>query len=155
VTLREPVEMALAVNTHIDAREWNDLIRRPDVLLLDARNDYEYRTGTFSGAVNPRVPSFGELPGYARQNIDPAVHKKVAMFCTGGIRCEKFAPWLRAYGVREVYQLKGGVLAYLQEVPAEEQMWEGDCFVFDDRIAVDRNLQPSGAVDLSQEDVTE
>jgi UPF0176 protein len=158
VTLKKPVDIALGAGTHVDANEWNELIASDDVFVLDTRNDYEYRTGTFAGAVNPGTGKFSDLPDFVEQNLDPAVHKKVAMFCTGGIRCEKFAPYMRSLGFEEVYQLNGGVLKYLEVVPPEKQLWDGECFVFDGRRSVDQRLKKGSAPDYSQptaEDKTE
>jgi UPF0176 protein len=158
VTLKKPVDIALGAGTHVDADEWNELIASDEVFVLDTRNDYEYRTGTFAGAVNPGTGKFSDLPDFVEQNLDPAVHKKVAMFCTGGIRCEKFAPYMRSLGFEEVYQLNGGVLKYLEVVPPEKQLWDGECFVFDGRRSVDQRLKKGSAPDYSQptaEDKTE
>ena len=151
VTLKRPVDIALGSGTHVPAEEWNDLISADDVFVLDTRNGYEFRTGTFAGAVNPETERFSELPEYVEKNLDPAKHKKVAMFCTGGIRCEKFAPYMRSIGFEEVYQLEGGILKYLEVVPPEEQLWKGECFVFDGRVSVDRRLRKGAAPDLSQQ----
>lgn len=119
---------------------WNELISRPDVLLIDTRNDYENRIGTFRGAVNPETDHFREFPEYVRENLDPGEHKEIAMFCTGGIRCEKATSYLLERGFKRVYQLEGGVLSYLERVPHEHSLWEGECFVFDDRTSVDHDL---------------
>lgn len=135
----DPTEM---VGRYVPPRAWNQLISDPDVLLIDTRNDYEYAVGTFQGAVNPETFSFREFPQYVQNNLDPAQHKKVAMFCTGGIRCEKATSYLRALGFAEVYHLQGGILKYLEEVPAEESLWQGECFVFDNRVTVNHNLEP-------------
>lgn len=150
VTLKRPVEIELGQGTHVAPERWNELISAGDVVVLDTRNDYEYRTGTFAGAVNPRTSKFSELPDYVENNLDRAIHKKIAMFCTGGIRCEKFAPYMKARGFDEVYQLEGGILKYLEVVPPDEQLWEGECFVFDNRIAVDKQLAVGDSPDLSQ-----
>ena len=124
----------------IPPEQWNDLISRPDVLLIDTRNDYESRVGTFSGAVNPETEHFREFPEYVSKNLDPAEHKEVAMFCTGGIRCEKATSYLLEQGFKRVYQLEGGILSYLERVPREQSLWEGECFVFDDRTSVGHDL---------------
>ena len=124
----------------VSPERWNELISRPDVLLIDARNDYENRVGTFRGAVNPETDHFREFPEYARENLDPAEHKEIAMFCTGGIRCEKATSYLLEQGFQRVYQLEGGVLSYLERVPREQSLWEGECFVFDDRTSVGHDL---------------
>ena len=107
------------------------------MLVLDTRNAYEVEVGTFQGAVDPKTRRFGEFPAYAAQNLDPAKHKKVAMFCTGGIRCEKASAYLMSLGFPEVYHLQGGILNYLATVPREQSLWQGECFVFDEREAVD------------------
>lgn len=124
----------------IPPERWNELVSRPGVLLIDTRNDYESRVGTFRGAVNPETEHFREFPEYVRKNLDPAEHKEVAMFCTGGIRCEKATSYLLEQGFERVYQLDGGVLSYLERVPREQSLWEGECFVFDDRTSVGHDL---------------
>jgi UPF0176 protein len=129
------------VGTYVTPEEWNQLISDPEVVLIDTRNDYEVQIGTFQGAFNPQTASFREFPDYVRQNLDPQKHKKVAMFCTGGIRCEKASSYMLEQGFEEVYHLKGGILKYLEAVPAEESLWEGECFVFDQRVAVRHGLE--------------
>lgn len=142
VTMGVPwVDPNSAVGTYVEAKDWNQLISDPDVVVVDTRNDYEYRVGTFRNAIDPNTRTFREFPQWVEENLDPAQHKKVAMFCTGGIRCEKATSYLLQQGFEEVYHLKGGVLKYLEEVPAEESLWEGDCFVFDDRVTVVHGLQ--------------
>ena len=134
------------VGTYVDAEDWNELIADPDVLLLDTRNKYEVEIGSFEGAVNPETDSFREFPDYVKQHLDPGKHKKVAMFCTGGIRCEKSTAYLRQQGFDEVYHLKGGILKYLENVPESESKWQGECFVFDNRVTVNHKLE-QGAYD--------
>ncbi|HBJ89685.1 MAG TPA: hypothetical protein DDZ21_06930 [Gammaproteobacteria bacterium] len=134
------------VGTYVDAEDWNELISRPDVLLLDTRNKYEVEIGTFDGAVNPETDSFREFPEYVARHLDPGNHKKVAMFCTGGIRCEKSTAYLRQQGFDEVYHLKGGILKYLELVSESESKWQGECFVFDNRVTVNHKLE-QGAYD--------
>ena len=129
------------VGTYVEARDWNALISDPEVLLLDTRNRYEVEIGSFAGAVNPGTDSFREFPDYVKKQLDPGKHKKVAMFCTGGIRCEKSTAYLREQGFEEVYHLKGGILKYLEEVPEPESKWEGECFVFDNRVTVNHQLE--------------
>ena len=129
------------VGTYVEARDWNALIADPEVLLLDTRNKYEVEIGSFAGAVNPGTDSFREFPDYVKKQLDPGKHKKVAMFCTGGIRCEKSTAYLREQGFEEVYHLKGGILKYLEEVPESESKWEGECFVFDNRVTVNHQLE--------------
>jgi UPF0176 protein len=151
VTLKEPVDQSLGDGTHVTASEWNQLISDPDTLVLDTRNDYEFSVGTFQGAVNPGIEKFSELPEYVSQNLDPVRHKRIAMFCTGGIRCEKFAPYLKMAGFPEVYQLSGGILRYLETIPEQESLWQGECFVFDDRVSVDSKLEKGLSDDPSQD----
>lgn len=129
------------VGTYVPAQEWNQLIQDPDVLLIDTRNDYEVAVGTFEGAVDPRTVSFREFPEYVQQHLDTNKHKKVAMFCTGGIRCEKSTAYLKGLGFDEVFHLEGGILKYLEEVPEEESLWRGECFVFDQRVTVKHGLE--------------
>jgi UPF0176 protein len=129
--------------TYVNPADWNALISDPDILLLDTRNDYEVALGTFSGAADPKTSSFGEFPKFVGKNLDPARHRKVAMFCTGGIRCEKASSYLQSQGFRELYHLKGGILKYLEEVPKEQSKWQGECFVFDQRVAVGQGLVPT------------
>jgi len=155
VTLKQTVDIAKGSGTHIDPREWNALISDPGVFVLDTRNDYEFRNGTFAGAVNPKTKKFSDLPRFIEENLDPERHPKIAMFCTGGIRCEKFAPYLKERGFKEVYQLRGGILRYLEEMSDEESRWGGECFVFDQRLTVDKNLQKGVGPDFSQKPVPE
>ncbi|TWU27076.1 putative rhodanese-related sulfurtransferase [Novipirellula galeiformis] len=132
-----------AVGTYVDPTQWNELIGDPDVLLIDTRNDYEVAIGTFEGATNPETHSFRQFPDYVDEHLDPEKHTKVAMFCTGGIRCEKSTALLKQRGFKEVYHLRGGILKYLEQVPQEESRWNGDCFVFDERVAVGHGLSVS------------
>ncbi|PCJ24652.1 MAG: hypothetical protein COA96_09005 [SAR86 cluster bacterium] len=129
------------VGTYVEPAQWNELINDPEVLILDTRNKYEVEIGTFKSAVNPETDSFREFPDYVAKNLDPAKHKKVAMFCTGGIRCEKSTAYLKQQGFEEVFHLKGGILKYLEEVPEQESQWQGECFVFDNRVTVNHNLE--------------
>ncbi|WP_372794829.1 rhodanese-related sulfurtransferase [Pontiella sp.] len=137
----EGIDPRRTVGTYVEPKDWNELISDPETLLIDTRNDYEIGIGTFKHAVNPQTESFREFPEYVERNLDPSKHRKVAMFCTGGIRCEKSTAYLKELGFEDVYHLKGGILNYLEEVPAEESMWEGECFVFDNRVAVKHNLE--------------
>ncbi|WP_321394841.1 rhodanese-related sulfurtransferase [Emcibacter sp.] len=130
------------VGTYVKPQDWNALISDPDVILVDTRNDYEVGIGTFKGALNPETGTFREFPKYVEEKLADAKDKKVAMFCTGGIRCEKSTAYLKEQGFGEVYHLEGGILKYLEEVPEEESLWEGECFVFDSRVAVKHNLEP-------------
>ncbi|WP_404400427.1 rhodanese-related sulfurtransferase [Idiomarina seosinensis] len=129
------------VGTYVEPEQWNDLIADPEVLLIDTRNEYEYAVGTFEGAVNPKTDTFREFPAYVQQHLDPSKHKKVAMFCTGGIRCEKSTAYLKEQGFEKVYHLKGGILKYLELVPEDDSRWRGDCFVFDQRVTVKHGLE--------------
>jgi len=149
VTLKRSVDMTLGENTHVSAQEWNQIISDPDTFVLDTRNDYEYRTGSFARAVNPGTASFSELPDYVARNLDPRRHTKIAMFCTGGIRCEKFVPYLKQLGFEKVYQLDGGILNYLENIPADESLWQGECFVFDERVTVGADLRKGREPDRS------
>ena len=137
----EGIDPKGVVGTYVNPKDWNSLISDPDVILVDTRNDYEFKVGTFRNAINPNTESFREFPNYVRENLDPIKHKKVAMFCTGGIRCEKSTAFLKEQGFDEVYHLKGGILKYLEEVPPEETLWEGECFVFDERVTVNLQLE--------------
>ena len=130
------------VGQYVPATEWNALISDPDVILVDTRNDFEVELGTFKGAINPQTAAFNQFPNFVSQNLDPRRHKKVAMFCTGGIRCEKATAYMLEQGFEEVFHLKDGILKYLETVPPEESLWQGNCFVFDDRVTVDHHLQP-------------
>ena len=129
------------VGTYVKPQDWNALISDPDVLLIDTRNDYEVKIGGFKNAINPETETFRSFPQYVKENLDPDKHKKVAMYCTGGIRCEKSTAYLKEQGFEDVYHLQGGVLKYLEEIPVEQSLWEGECFVFDNRVAVDHNLE--------------
>jgi UPF0176 protein len=137
----EGIDPNQVVGTYVKPKDWNALISDPDVLLVDTRNDYEVEIGTFKGAVNPNTETFREFPEYVEKNLDKNKHKKVAMYCTGGIRCEKSTAYLKEQGFEEVYHLEGGILKYLEEVPSTETMWEGECFVFDGRVAVNHDLE--------------
>ena len=130
------------VGTYVKPKDWNALISDPDVVLIDTRNDYEVEIGTFKGAVDPKTESFRQFPEYVRQNYNPEKHKKVAMFCTGGIRCEKASAFMKREGFEEVYHLEGGILKYLEEVDQPDSLWQGECFVFDNRVSVKQGLEP-------------
>ncbi|NOQ94350.1 MAG: rhodanese-related sulfurtransferase [Methylophaga sp.] len=137
----EGIDPKHVVGTYVKPKDWNALISDPDVLLVDTRNDYEVQVGTFKDAINPLTNSFREFPDYVKEHFDPAKHKKVAMYCTGGIRCEKSTAYMKEQGFEEVYHLEGGILKYLEEVPEEETLWEGECYVFDERITVNHQLE--------------
>ena len=147
VTMGQPdVDPRASVGHYVAPEAWNALISAPDVAVIDTRNDYEVAIGSFEGAVDPGTTSFGEFPAWWEANKDRFHNKRIAMFCTGGIRCEKSTNWLLQQGVEEVYHLKGGILKYLEEVPAGDSLWHGGCFVFDQRVAVGHGLQPTGHV---------
>jgi len=129
------------VGTYVPPKDWNNIISDPDVTVIDTRNDYEVGIGTFQGAQNPNTATFTEFPDYANNNLDPNKNKKVAMFCTGGIRCEKASSYLLSQGFEEVYHLKGGILKYLEDIPPEQSLWQGECFVFDERVAITHGLE--------------
>jgi UPF0176 protein len=129
------------VGNYVPPQEWNDLITNPEVILIDTRNDYEVEIGTFKGAKNPHTQSFREFPEYIKTHLDPQKNQKVAMFCTGGIRCEKATSFLLNEGFKEVYHLQGGILKYLEEIPPQESLWEGECFVFDQRVALTHGVK--------------
>lgn len=142
VTMGVPdVDPNQKVGTYVKPQDWNNIISDPEVILIDTRNDYEFDIGTFKGAVDPHTRTFREFPDYVAKNLDPTKHKKVAMFCTGGIRCEKASSYMVSQGFAEVYHLQGGILKYLEEVPPEESLWQGECFVFDQRVAVRHGLE--------------
>ncbi|MDB9516534.1 rhodanese-related sulfurtransferase [Roseofilum reptotaenium CS-1145] len=148
VTLGQPdVNPNEQVGTYVSPQEWNQLIGDPEVTLIDTRNDYEVQIGSFRGAQNPHTHSFRNFPDYVKTHLDPQKHPKVAMFCTGGIRCEKATAFMLKQGFQEVYHLQGGILKYLEEVPELDSLWEGECFVFDQRIAIKTGLV-AGSYDL-------
>lgn len=136
VTLGVHVDPREQVGNYLQPKEWHEFIQQPDVIIIDTRNDYEYLTGTFAGAIDPQTKTFGEFPEYVEKHLKDAKDKKIAMFCTGGIRCEKSTSYLLQEGFGEVYHLKGGILNYLAEIPTEESLWKGECFVFDRRVGV-------------------
>ncbi len=127
---------------YLNSHEWNDLIADPETIVIDTRNSYEVEMGTFERAIDPKIRNFKQLPTFVRSNLAEDKHKKIATFCTGGIRCEKFTAWLTDQGYENVYHLKGGILKYIEETPETESKWQGQCFVFDDRVAVDHSLAP-------------
>jgi len=137
----EGIDPKHVVGTYVKPKDWNALISDPDVILVDTRNDYEVKVGTFEGAIDPETTSFREFPQYVKDNLDPEKNKKVAMFCTGGIRCEKSTAYLKEQGFEDVYHLEGGILKYLEEVPQDDSMWQGECFVFDNRVTVNHQLE--------------
>lgn len=137
----DAIDPGKIVGTYVKPKDWNTLIEDPDVTLIDSRNDYEVRIGTFRNAINPHTTSFRQFPDYVADHLDPAKHRKVAMFCTGGIRCEKSTAYLKELGFDQVFHLEGGILKYLEEVPRDESLWEGECFVFDNRVTVNHDLK--------------
>jgi len=142
VTLGDPdADPTRQVGTYVDAADWNALIESSDTLVLDTRNAFEVAIGTFAGAIDPGIASFGQFKDFVARELDPARHRKIAMFCTGGIRCEKASALLLARGFDEVYHLKGGILKYLEQVPEAESRWRGECFVFDERVALGHGLR--------------
>jgi len=145
------VDPTRLVGTYVEPADWNALISAPDTLVIDTRNAFEVAMGTFEGAVDPGIRSFGQFKDFAARHLDPAKHQKIAMFCTGGIRCEKASAFLLAHGFSEVYHLKGGILRYLEGVPKEQSRWRGECFVFDERVALGHDLQERQMKDGSHE----
>ena len=142
ITLRRPeADPNKQVGEYVEAENWNDLINDPEVVVVDTRNDYETKVGIFEGALDPDTKIFTEFPDWVEENLDPAKHKKVAMYCTGGIRCEKASSYMLAHGFENVYHLKGGILKYLETVNEEDSTWNGECFVFDQRVSVKHGLE--------------
>lgn len=142
VTMGQPDIDPLDVGHYVAPADWNALIDSPDTIVIDTRNAYEVKVGSFAGAIDPATSSFSEFPDWFRANRDALADKKVAMFCTGGIRCEKATAFLKAEGITDVFHLKGGILKYLEEVPPADSRWQGECFVFDERVAVGHGLAP-------------
>lgn len=142
VTLKQPqVDPNRLVGTYVEGEAWNKIISDPDVVVIDTRNDYEVEIGTFKNALDPKTKEFNEFPEFVQKHLDPAKHKKVAMFCTGGIRCEKASSYMLSEGFEEVYHLKGGILKYLEDMPREKSLWDGECYVFDHRVSVGHGLE--------------
>jgi UPF0176 protein len=142
VTLGDPAaDPTRQVGVYVDPADWNALIAAPDTLVIDTRNAFEVAMGTFEGALDPGIRSFGQFRDFAARTLDPAKHRRIAMFCTGGIRCEKASAHLLARGFAEVFHLKGGILGYLEGVPEKESRWQGECFVFDERVALGHGLR--------------
>jgi UPF0176 protein len=137
----EGIDPAHLAGTYVKPEDWNALISDPDVIVIDTRNDYEVEIGSFRNAIDPEIESFGQLPEWLDDRIDPKRQPRVAMFCTGGIRCEKSTALLKQSGVKEVYHLEGGILKYLERVPEDESLWSGQCFVFDERVSVGHGLK--------------
>jgi UPF0176 protein len=145
VTLGDPTtDPTRQVGTYVDPAAWNELITTPDTLVIDTRNAFEVEMGSFAGAVDPRIKNFGQFKDFVARELDPQKHRRIAMFCTGGIRCEKASSYLLSRGFAEVYHLKGGILKYLEGVPAAQSRWQGECFVFDERVALGHGLIERG-----------
>jgi UPF0176 protein len=142
VTLGDPAaDPTRAVGIYVEPKDWNDLIAAPGTLLIDTRNAFEVAMGSFEGALDPQLARFGEFKDFVAQKLDPHKYRRIAMFCTGGIRCEKASAYLLSRGFEEVYHLKGGILKYLEAVPESQSRWRGECFVFDDRITLGHGLK--------------
>lgn len=137
----EGIDPRHVVGTYVKPKDWNALISDPEVTVIDTRNDYEIGIGTFKGAIDPNTKTFRDFPDYVKENLNPEKHKKVAMFCTGGIRCEKSTAYLKEQGFEDVYHLEGGILKYLEEVNEQDSLWQGECFVFDNRVSVNHRLE--------------
>lgn len=146
ITMRQPeANPTQIVGTYVLPKDWNTLLDDPEVVLLDTRNDYETKLGVFKNTVDPKLKVFTEFPAWVKEHLDPAKHKKIAMFCTGGIRCEKASAYMLRQGFENVYHLKGGILQYLEDVPEQDSRWVGECFVFDKRVAVGHGLKEGDA----------
>jgi UPF0176 protein len=143
VTLKQAhVNPTKQVGTYLEPHEWNALLKNnPDMPVIDTRNDYETEIGTFKNALDPKTKEFHEFPDFVQKHLNPAKHKKIAMYCTGGIRCEKASSYMLAEGYEEVYHLKGGILKYLEDIPEEESLWDGECYVFDHRVSLGHGLK--------------
>jgi len=135
------IDPTFSSGTYVKPADWNELINDPDFVLIDTRNNYEFEIGSFKGSINPNTETFRQFPAYTKNNLEKYRDKKIAMFCTGGIRCEKSTAYLKSKGFENVFHLQGGILKYLEEVKEDESLWEGECFVFDDRVAVKHNLE--------------
>jgi UPF0176 protein len=147
VTLGDPAaDPTRQVGIYVEPSDWNELIAAPDTLVIDTRNAFEVAMGTFVGAVDPGIRNFGQFRDFAARHLDPARHRRIAMFCTGGIRCEKASSYLISRGFAEIYHLKGGILGYLEGVPEAQSRWRGECFVFDDRVALGHGLRERGTM---------
>lgn len=145
VTMRTPgIDPTQTVGQYVSAQAWNELIADPEVVVIDTRNSFEFEKGTFEGAIDPGTVMFNEFPAFVEKTLDPAKHKKVAMFCTGGIRCEKASSYMVAKGFEQVFHLKGGILKYLEDIPEEQSKWRGQCFVFDERESLGHGLKEKG-----------
>lgn len=148
ISLGQPADPSVCVGTYVPSAQWNALISSPDVVTIDTRNDYEYRIGHFKGAVNPATRDFKEMVAFTQTHLDPAKHPRVAMYCTGGIRCEKYSAYLLTQGFKDVYHLQGGILQYLADTPENDTLWEGVCYVFDERVAVNHDLSKASHITM-------
>lgn len=148
ISVGAPSEPAVCVGEYVAPQEWNALITREDVVTIDTRNDYEYRIGHFKGAINPQTSDFKQMASFTAKRLNPLQHKHVAMYCTGGIRCEKYSSYLLSQGFERVYHLKGGILKYLETIPETRSLWKGACFVFDRRIAVTHGLKHAADITM-------
>ncbi|MBN8542837.1 MAG: rhodanese-related sulfurtransferase [Alphaproteobacteria bacterium] len=146
ISLGAEANPSVCVGKYIAPKDWNAIITAPDVVTIDTRNDYEFDIGHFKGAINPATKNFKEMVKFTKEHLDPKKNKRVAMYCTGGIRCEKYSAYLLTQGFEEVYHLEGGILAYLEQMPKTESLWEGHCYVFDERVAVGHGLTKSEGV---------
>lgn len=146
-----PLQAGGRVGQHVDAEGWNTLIADPGVTVLDSRNSYEVHVGTFERALNPNIRTFTEIKDYITRELDPAKHPKIATFCTGGVRCEKLSAWMLEQGFEEVYQLNGGILKYIEDMPKAHSRWQGECFVFDERVAVNHDLEKATDISMCPE----
>jgi UPF0176 protein len=150
VTLGDPAtDPTRQVGVYVDPAQWNALIAAPDMVIIDTRNAFEVAMGHFAGAIDPRIESFGQFKQFVAEALDPQQHRKIAMYCTGGIRCEKASSYLLSRGFEAVYHLKGGILNYLEKVPTRDSRWHGDCFVFDERIALGHGLAERASAERS------
>ncbi|WP_406698070.1 rhodanese-related sulfurtransferase [Singulisphaera sp. Ch08] len=149
ISLGQPTSLA-KTGHFVEPEDWNAFIANPETVMIDARNAYEVHLGSFERAIDPKTKSFKELPDFVQKTLDPAQHKSIAVFCTGGIRCEKFSAWLLEQGFEDVYQLKGGILKYLERIPEAESKWQGECYVFDERVAVGLGVTPSATASMCQ-----
>ncbi len=145
ISIGVPTDPSVCVGSYVSPQEWNALITAPDVITIDTRNDYEFELGRFSGAINPTTRNFKQMVKFTQENLNPASGKRIAMYCTGGIRCEKYSSYLVSIGFKEVFHLKGGILAYLEQIPEAQSLWQGTCFVFDERVSVGHGLTPAQA----------
>ncbi len=143
ISLGAEADPSVCIGTYVAPEHWNSIISAPDVVMIDTRNGYEFDIGHFKGALNPATRNFKEMVAFTAENLDPKRHKRVAMYCTGGIRCEKYSSYLITQGFEQVYHLQGGIIAYLESVPEPQSLWEGECYVFDERVAVGHGLTPS------------